>query len=188
VNEQQRTEPAETNYEHNTSASYEQPRPQFPTETEQMSNPPRLVSAFGKAYEIRRFSMAQVFDSVEFVAPFGFVLQNIMALPKEKYIDEKDGKEKVRVVATPEQMTQFAVTALSISGPSALGLISVATGEPVEWLRMPDKNPFDGLEILSAVLEKNLDFFTPENIGKLTKLLNGLSSATLAFSGKTSTT
>jgi hypothetical protein len=156
-----------------------QPRPSAPSETEQMSNPARLVKAFGKTYEIRRFCMAQCFDSVEFVAPFGFVLQNILALPKD---------EKGIPIATPEQKTQFAITALSISGPSALGLISVATGEPVEWLRMEDKNPFDGLEILSAVLEKNLDFFTPENLERLTKLLNGLSTATLAFSGKTSMT
>jgi hypothetical protein len=163
-----------------------QPRPSTPSETEQMSNPARLVKAFGRTYEIRRFCMAQCFDSVEFVAPFGFVLQNILALPKEKYTDAQ-GKEQTRVVATPEQMTQFAITALSISGPSALGLISVATGEPVEWLRMADKDPFDGLEILSAVLEKNLDFFTPENLERLTRLLNGLSTATFAFSGKTST-
>jgi hypothetical protein len=156
-----------------------QPRMQQPTEGEEMLNPPTRVPAFGKVYEIRRFSMAQVFQSVEYVAPFGFVLQNILALPRDA---------AGNITATPEVKTQIAVTALSISGPSCLGLISVATGEPVEWLELPQHNPLDGLAILSAVLEKNLDFFTQENMDKLTALIGNLTTAVAAFSGKTSAT
>lgn len=150
-----------------------------PSESEEIVNTPTPVKAFGREYQIRRFSMAQVFRSMEYVAPFGFVLQNILALPRDA---------KGMPILSPEQKTQFIVTALSISGPSALGLISVATNEPVEWLEQPQHNPFDGLEILSEVLAKNLDFFTLENIEKVSRMVGKLTSAVLTFSGSTSAT
>lgn len=158
--------------------------PAQPTAGEEMVNKPTIVKAFGREYAIKRFSMAQVFSSVEFIAPFGFVLQSILALPREEYRDA-NGKVQHRLVVTDEQKAQFAVTALSISGPSCLGLISVATNEPIEWLQMGDKDPFDGLEILSEVLGRNLDFFTPENMAKVNRLIERLTGAVVAFSGKT---
>jgi len=153
--------------------------PHPPTAGEEMVNKPTMVKAFGREYAIKRFSMAQVFSSVEYVAPFGFILENIFALPTD---------ERGIPILTREQKSQFVVTALSISGPSCLGLISVATGEPIEWLETEDKNPIDGLKILSEVLAKNLDFFTRDNIETVMGLIANLTSAVAAFSGKTSLT
>lgn len=166
---------------HSYSTDVKPPSPQVvaaqPTEGEEIVNTPKIVPAFGKTYSIARFTLGPALRALEYVGPFGFLIQNIMALPRD---------EKGNVTATDEQKIQLAVTAISISGPSALGLISVATGEPPEWLE--DKNPVDGLRVLAAVLEKNLDFFTPETIDEVTKMVGGLTSAVLAFSGSTSTT
>lgn len=153
--------------------------PRTPTAGEEMVNKGTVVKAFGREYIIKRFSMAQVFSSVEYVAPFGYILESIFALPTD---------ERGIPVMSKQQKSEFVVTALSISGPSCMGLISVATGEPVEWLEMEDKNPIDGLKILSEVLAKNLDFFTRDNIETVTGLVNNLTSAVAAFSGKTSLT
>lgn len=147
------------------------------TEAEEIINTPKIVSAFGKQYPIARFTLGPALRALEYVGPFGFLIQNIMNLPRNA---------AGNVTASDEQKIQLAVTAISISGPSALGLISVATGEPPEWLE--DKNPVDGLRVLAAVLEKNLDFFSRETIDEVTKMVGGLTSAVLAFSGSTSTT
>lgn len=151
------------------------------SEAEEIVNAPRIVPAFGKSYEIRRFTLGPAFRAAEFVAPFGFLFKTILNFPRET-----DDKGRTQIKATQDQFIELAVTAISISGPSAIGLISIATGEPIEWLE--DKDPFDGIEILSALLEKNIDFFTPENIDRVTKMFGGLQRAILAYGGATSTT
>jgi hypothetical protein len=150
-------------------------------QTEEIVNHPKLVNAFGRSYEIRRFTLGPAFRAAEFVAPFGFLFKTIMQFPRET-----DEKGRLKIKATEDQFVELAVTAISISGPSAIGLISIATGEPIEWLE--DKDPFDGLDVLAAVLEKNLSFFTPENIARVTKMFGGLQHAILNFGGNTATT
>jgi hypothetical protein len=145
--------------------------------TEDIANTPVPVPAFGKTYQIKRFTLGPAFRALEYVGPFGYLLRTILALPRGE-----DGNFKI----DQDRMIDLAVTAISISGPSALGLISVATNEPPEWLE--DKDPLEGLDILAAILEKNLDFFSPENIEKVTKVLGRLQRAALAYGGSTSTT
>jgi hypothetical protein len=87
----------------------------------------------------------------------------IYALPKDK-----DGRPQLAT----EDMMDFAVTAISISGPSVLGLISVATNEPPEFLETAD--PLEGLQIFIKVVEKNLDFFTQTNFDKLSQMFGNL--------------
>ena len=139
-------------------------------------NLPVEVRAFGKTYHIKRFTLGPATRALEFVGPFGYLLKTILAFPRDA-----NGK----VTATSDQLTELAITAVSISGPSALGLIAVATNEPVEWLE--DKDPFEGFAILAAVLEKNLDFFSPENIERVTKMFAGLQRAILSSGGSTAT-
>lgn len=146
-------------------------------QTAEIVNAPKIVKAFGREYAIRRFTLGPAFRAAEFVGPFGFLFKTVMKWPRD---------DKGQFIATEDQMVELAVTAVSISGPSAIGLISVATNEPIEWLE--DKDPFDGLEVLSAVLEKNLDFFTPANIEKVTRMFGGLQRAILNYGGSTSTT
>lgn len=147
------------------------------SESEEIVNAPVIVKAFGREYEIKRFTLGPAFRALEYVGPFGYLLRTVMALPRDA-----EGK----IAVGQNEMIDLAVTAISISGPSALGLISVATNEPPEWLE--DKDVFEGVDVLAAVLEKNLDFFSPENIEKVTKVLGGLQRSILAYGGNTSTT
>lgn len=160
-------------------SEFQEPVGRFPAQvsTEEIVNTPRIVKAFGKQYEIKRFTLGPAFRAAEFVGPFGFLLKTVMRFPRN---------EKDQLVITEDEKIELAVTAISISGPSAVGLISVATNEPIEWLE--DKDLFDGIDILAAVLEKNLDFFTPENIERVTRMFGGLQRAVLNFGGATSTT
>lgn len=148
-----------------------------PSQGEQIVNTPRLVNAFGKTYEIKQFTLGPAFRAAEYVGPFGYLFKTILRFPRN---------EKGQPIIKEDEMIDLAVTAISIGGPSALGLISVATNEPPEWLE--DKNLFDGVDILVAVIEKNLDFFTPENIARFTRMFDGLQRATLTIGGSTSTT
>lgn len=152
------------------------------SQMEEIVNLPVEVKAFGKTYYIKRFTLGPATRALEFVGPFGYLLKTILSFPRE--LNPATGKLEVK--ATSDQFTELAVTAVSISGPSALGLIAVATNEPVEWLE--DKDPFEGFAILAAVLEKNLDFFSPENIERVTKMFGGLQRAILSSGGTTATT
>jgi hypothetical protein len=147
------------------------------TESEEIVNTPIPVKAFGKTYQIKRFTLGPAFRALEYVGPFGYLLRTVLALPRDS-----EGK----LAIGQDELIDLAVTAISISGPSVLGLISVATNEPPEWLE--DKDVFEGVDVLAAVLEKNLDFFSPENIEKVTKVLGGLQRSILAYGGSTSTT
>jgi hypothetical protein len=147
------------------------------SQMEEIVNLPVEVKAFGKTYEIKRFTLGPATRALEYVGPFGYLLKTILSFPRD---------ENGKVTATADQFTELAVTAVSISGPSALGLISVATNEPVEWLE--DKDPFEGFAILAAILEKNLDFFSPANIERVTRMFGGLQRAILSYGGNTATT
>ena len=116
-----------------------QPQSSPSPQTEEILNLPKIVPAFGREYEIKRFTLGPAFRAAEFVAPFGFLFKTILNFPRD---------EKGQIQASQDEFIELAVTAISISGPSAIGLISIATNEPVDWLE--DKDPFDGLEILSA--------------------------------------
>jgi hypothetical protein len=78
-------------------------------------------------------------------------------------------------------MMDFAVTAASISGASIFGIVSVATQEPTEWLE--EQDAIEGLKIFAKVVEKNLDFFSQENLSLLTSLVGGLQQKIPASGG-----
>lgn len=139
-------------------------------------NAPTSVKAFGQTYQIKRFGLGQAARALQYIGPFGYLLKNIQALPKD---------ENGKVIASAEEMMDLAVTAIAISGDSVIGLISVAISEPVEWLE--DKDPMDGLEVLAAALEKNMDFFSQANIERARRLFGRLTAAIPALGGDTST-
>lgn len=126
-------------------------------------NAPELVTAFGRTYAIGKFTLGPMTRALEYVGPMGFLLKRLMALPKD---------EQGRPKSTPEEMLDFAITAISISGPSVMGLISVATNEPPEFLETAD--PMEGLQIFVKVVEKNLDFFTQQNFDKISGMFSSL--------------
>ncbi len=146
-------------------------------ELEEVVNASEQVSAFGRTYKIAKFTFGPMTQSLEYVGPMGYLLKWVNQLPR-------DSKGKIK--ATGDEMMELAVRVASISGPSVFGLVSVATQEPVKWLEQQDA--MDGLKLFAKVLEKNIDFFSQENVGQITRLFDGLQQRIPASGGGSSTT
>lgn len=146
------------------------------SELKELVNAPEIVQAFGRTYEVKRFTLGPLTQAFEYVGPLGFILKRLLAYPRDT---------EGRPLLTAEDGMDLAVTAISISGPSVIGLISVATKEPIQWLE--EQEPLDGLAIFAKVVEKNLDFFTPAYIDKLKGMFAGLMDRIPTLGGEPST-
>lgn len=146
------------------------------SELKELVNAPELVQAFGRTYEIKRFTLGPLTQAFEYVGPLGFIFKRLLAYPRD---------EQGRPMLTPDDGMDLAITAISISGPSVMGLISVATREPTQWL--DEQDPLEGLAIFAKVVEKNLDFFTPAYIDKAKVLFGGLMDKIPTLGGEQST-
>lgn len=147
------------------------------SELKQIVNAPETIKAFGRTYEIKKFTFGPMTQALEYVGPLGYLLRKLAEMPQD---------EKGRIKADASAMMDFAVTAASISGPSIFGIVSVATQEPTEWLE--EQDAIEGLKIFAKVVEKNLDFFSQENMGLLTGLIGGLQQKIPESGGDSSTT
>ena len=127
-------------------------------------NTPVRVKAFGKEYEVRRFPLGKMQRAVEFIAPLGYVLRS----------------------ASQGDMIETLVQALAIGGPPAIGLLSVQTEEPPEWLE--EQDPIEGIELLAAIVEVNARyFFDSENLARLKQAGGRIQKVIETFGGATST-
>ncbi len=108
---------------------------QSQVESAKVVNFPRKVPAFGKEYEVQELTLGPMIRALPHIAPLGYLLRSV----------------------TKSDATDLLVNALALSGEPALGLLSVITEEPIEWLE--DKDPIDGLELLTAHVEANVDYF-----------------------------
>lgn len=175
------------------------------SQAEAIVNVPTLVKAFGREYEIKRFSLGQFARSLNYINPLSAVLQAWMRAERAKANERC--RQCVQIVSVPAHTDpnhpEFhtynptpgmdradwipdIVAALSISGESILGLISVATFEPIEWL--DDKDPIEGLELLTVIVERNLDFFSEKNIKRLIAAVERLTPRIQELYGAASTT
>lgn len=130
-------------------------------ELQQVSNQPEMVKAFGKTYRIARFTIGQLGEALEY-APY------ITAAVAEAQKLFEGGRQ-------PSQgdLIRVVGNAIAISGPAFMGLLTIATREPVEFIE-EQEDSIVGLELFAKVVEKNLDFFTPENRERLSKAFGGL--------------
>ena len=108
-------------------------------------NFPRIVKAFGREYEIKRFTLGPLIRALPYLAPLGYLL---------------------RLAGQPLDAGMIATQILAVGGEPALGLISVATEEPVEWLE--EKDPLEAADLLAEVVEVNAPyFFDSANLEKI---------------------
>lgn len=119
----------------------------------EVANTPTRVKAFGREYEVKRFSLRDVAEAVTYLNPLSYVLSWLDAFEKDA-----DG----RPLMSKSDMMQVALRAVTISGDSVIGLVSVITKEPVEWVEAQD--PMDALEVLVCGVERNMDFFSEKNM------------------------
>lgn len=140
------------------------------TELQKVANLPTVVNAFKRKYTIKKFTLGQIAQAVVYVGPLQYAVQQIA--------DHKGALSR-------GQIASIVLAALSQSGYSMIGLISVATTEPAEWIEEQD-DPIGAMEILTATVEKNADFFSQENIARVKTMFARLQQAIPALSGITS--
>jgi len=122
------------------------------------------VKAFGKEYEVRRFPLGKMQRALEHIAPLGYLMRS----------------------ASQSDAADILVNALALGGPPAIGLLSVQTDEPPEWLE--DKDPIEGLELLAAIVEVNARyFFDSANAERLKAAGSRIQKVIETFGGATST-
>lgn len=127
------------------------------------ANLPVPVSAFGRTFQIREFALGKMVRALPHIAPLGYLMRS----------------------ATKADATDLLVNALALAGEPALGLISVAIEEPVEWLE--DKDPVEGLELLTVIVERNVDyFFDPRNAERMKAAFKRIESLIQQHGGVTS--
>lgn len=141
-----------------------------------IANPPERVKAFGREYAIKQFTLGQVAKALEFIGPVGLLLQSLASLPK----NERGEPQSSNDVIFP------MVQALAFSGDSLIGLISIATSEPREWLE--EQEPMEGVELLAKVIQHNLPLFSVANVARVKVLFGELQSAIQTHGGASSTT
>lgn len=112
-----------------------QPQEQQAPATDDLLNIPETVKAFGKEYQVRRFSIGQLMQAAEHIAPLSYLIE----------------------IAQQGNVISLLMEVLATARKPALGLLSVACEEPVEWLE--EQDPIEGYELLSAYVERNARYF-----------------------------
>lgn len=134
------------------------------SELNDIINTPVRVKAFGKEYEVKRFPLGKMQRALEHIAPLGYLMRS----------------------AAQSDVADILVNALALGGPPAIGLLSVQTDEPPEWLE--DKDPIEGLELLAAIVEVNARyFFDSANAERLKAAGSRIQKVIETFGGATST-
>jgi hypothetical protein len=136
---------------------------------EDILNTPETVRAFGREYKIKRFALGPLTRAAEHLAPLGYLFRSAMATAHDN-----------------TQIGQLIAEALATAGPPALGLISSAIEEPIEWL--DDKDPVEAFELLAVIVEKNVRyFFAPSNRERIEAAFARIRTAVQTESGKSAT-
>lgn len=135
-------------------------------------NTPTTVQAFGKSYEIKQLSIGQAFQASAHIARLALAFESwpqIMALP------------------TAQERIANVMEVIAFSEDSVIGLISVAIRESdIEWIKQ--QNSMEAMDVIAAVVEKNLPLFSPENVERIKAKFGGLLERMSALGGPTSTT
>lgn len=109
-------------------------QPEAQPSTDDLLNVPEKVKAFGREYEIKRFTVGQLLQAAQYIAPLSYLTE---------IAQQADIGLLMQVLAEARK--------------SALGLLSIATEEPPEWLEQQD--PLEAYEILATTVERNANYF-----------------------------
>lgn len=134
-------------------------------------NLPEPVKAFGREYHIGKFNLGQMAQALEYSGYIGVLI--IQAL-------------KMNAQPTQEELISFITQGVAVSSPALVPIISIATREPVQWVE-EQEDAIGGLEIFAKVVQKNRDFFTPENVERVKRMFGGLLQTAQTSGGESST-
>jgi hypothetical protein len=133
------------------------PKPSNDSQLKEIVNVPEVVKAFGKEYRLAKFTLGQLAAAMEYAGYIGVLIVQAGKLPPSP---------------TTADIISFVTQGIGVSSPAIMGLISIATKEPLEWLE--EQDAMDGLEVFAKVVEQNRSFFTPENLERAKAIFGGL--------------
>lgn len=142
------------------------------TELGQITNLAEPVKAFGKTYNIAQFKVGQFAQVLEYSGFIGVLFVQAAKLSKQPSLEE---------------VLTFVTQGVGVSSPAIIPIISIAIKEPIEWIEEQD-DPIGALEIFVKVVEKNRNFFTPENLQRVKAIFRNLLPGDLSDGTNTSTT
>ncbi len=144
------------------------------SEIEKLANVPLPVKAFGREYGVKRLTLGQIAQSLAYVGTLQTVIKQVA--------DEYDKRGSL----SNAQIGAIAVGSLANSTYSMIGLLSVVTTEPIEWLEEQD-DIIGATDLLTAAIEKNAPLFSKNNLAHLKANMGRIQEAIPALSGLTST-
>jgi hypothetical protein len=145
---------------------------QQPPQLHAIVNLPETVPAFGRKYLIGKFNLGQMAQALEYSGYIGVLIVQAM---------------KLGGAPSHEDLISFVTQGVGVASPAFIPIISIATKEPIQWIEEQDDH-FGALEIFAKVVQKNRDFFTPENVARVKQIFAGLLPETLTSGGASSTT
>ena len=141
-------------------------------------NAGRQVTLMGESFTVKKFTLGPMTRVMPYLGPLAYVFRQLFDRPKDA---------KGRPIITDAETLELAVTALSISGESVMGVISVVTNKTPQDLEEADL--MEAAEVFGAVIEQNAPLFSRENLEKLkgvwAKVQTGMNSSTNSSNGTT---
>lgn len=138
---------------------------------EAIVNPGQNVKFMGEMIRVRRLTLGPLTRITPHLGPLAYVFEEILNKPQD---------DKGRPILTGGEMIRIALVALSTSGYSVMGIISEITKKTPEQLEEADV--MESAEIVAAVMEENLHFFSEENVAKLKSVWGRVKQAGTKFS------
>lgn len=128
------------------------------------------VSLMGETFRVKKFTLGPMTRVMPYLGPLAYVFRQIFEKPKD---------EKGRPVINDAETLELAITALSISGESVMGVLSVVSGKtPIE---LEDADLIESAEVFAAVIQQNAPLFSRQSLDKF-KGVWGKVQAGMSFS------
>jgi hypothetical protein len=144
----------------------------------QIVNVGQEVSLMGETFRVKKFTLGPMTRVMPYLGPLAYVFRQIFEKPKD---------DKGRPIISDAEMLELAVTALSISGESVMGVLSVVSGKTQEELEGADL--MESAEVFAAVVQQNAPLFSRQSLdrfkGVWAKVQAGMNSSTSSSNGAT---
>lgn len=142
---------------------------------EAIVNPGTRVTFMGESILIRRLTLGPLTRITPYLGPLSYLLEEIFSKPKDA---------KGKPILTDAEALRISLIALSSSGESVMGVISEVTKKTPADLEEADL--MESAEVLAAVMEENLHFFSEENVAKFKSVWGRVKQVGTKFSKSSS--
>lgn len=141
-------------------------------------NAGKRVTLMGETIYVKKFTLGPMTRVMPYLGPLAYVFRQIFEKPKD---------DQGRPIVTEAEILELAVTALSISGESVMGVLSVVSGKTPEELENADL--MESAEVFAAVVQENAPLFSRQSLdrfkGVWAKVQAGMNFSTNSSNGAT---